>query len=101
MNVYIQQQQLKVGEIEVVAVSSSSNFQIGDNDQVILYGVAEDVPDSIQIGPFPQFSSYYHSNVPAYSNGNIPFSKGLNNYARQENPHEQRHNRFRTAAKHR
>lgn len=57
MNIYIQQQQLKVGEIEIIAVSSSSNFQVGDNDQVLLYSIAEDVPTSIQIGPFPQIRS--------------------------------------------
>jgi len=56
MNIYIQQQNLKVGNIDIIAVSSSSTFQIGDNDQVILYAISEDVPDSIQIGPFPQLS---------------------------------------------
>ena len=56
MNIYIKQQQLNVGNIDIIAVSSSSTFQIGDNDQVILYAIAEDVPDSIQIGPFPQYA---------------------------------------------
>lgn len=101
MNIYIQQQQLKVGEIEVIAVSSSSNFQIGDNDQVILYGIAEDVPDSIQIGPFPQFSPYYHNHLSSAASYNAPFSRGMNHAARQEKAYEQRHNRLRTATKYR
>lgn len=52
MKIIIQEQHLHVDHIEVIANSSSSNIQIGDNDQVVLYSVIESPPDGIQIGPF-------------------------------------------------
>lgn len=53
MKIIIQDQHLNVNNIDVVAVSSSSSVQIGDNDQVVLYSNTETPPDSLVIGPFP------------------------------------------------
>jgi len=52
MKIIIQEQHLHVEQIDVIANSSCSNIQIGDNDQVILYSCIETPPDGVQIGPF-------------------------------------------------
>lgn len=56
MKIIIEQQHLHVEKIDVIANSSCSNIQIGDNDQVVLYSVLETPPDSVQIGPFESSS---------------------------------------------
>lgn len=52
MKIVIQKQHLHVENIDVIAISSCSNLQIGDNDQVVLYSRVEAPPDGIQIGSF-------------------------------------------------
>lgn len=56
MHIHIHNQQLKVGKIDVLDLSASSNLQIGDNDQVLLYSTIETTPNGIQIGPFPSIT---------------------------------------------
>lgn len=56
MNIHIHHQQLKVGAIDVLDLSASSNLQIGDNDQVLLYSTLETPQSGIQIGPFPSLN---------------------------------------------
>ncbi|MFC6332413.1 hypothetical protein ACFP56_07225 [Paenibacillus septentrionalis] len=58
MHIHIHNQQIKVGEIEVIDVSASANLQIGDNNQVLLYSSLEAPPSGIQIGPFPPLNPY-------------------------------------------
>ncbi|HIW33811.1 MAG TPA: hypothetical protein IAA29_13600 [Candidatus Paenibacillus intestinavium] len=52
MKIIIQEQHLHVDQVNVVANSSCSNIQVGDNDQVVLYSTIETPPDGCQIGPF-------------------------------------------------
>lgn len=54
MKIIIEKQQLHVENIDVVAVSSSSTLQVGDNDQVVLFSAIDSPPDSIVIGDFPR-----------------------------------------------
>lgn len=65
MEIHIHNQQLKVGHIDVLDLSASSNLQIGDNNQVLLYSTVETSPSSIQIGPFP---SLYTNGSYGYAN---------------------------------
>lgn len=53
MNIHIHHQHLNVNHIEVIDISASSNLQLGDNDQVVLYSTLDLPPDSIQCGSFP------------------------------------------------
>ena len=43
---------LKVGNIQVTGVSSSSVFLIGDNEHIALSSVFDTPPESLIVGPF-------------------------------------------------
>lgn len=86
MNIHIHQQQLQVGQVEIIAVSSGSNFQVGDNDQVLLYSTLEVPPNGIQIGPFP-FPRLLNHNPGSLTNvgvSNPPFTMGLDALQRKK-----------------
>lgn len=62
MIIELKEQSFHVGQIDVVTISSSSNFQVGDNETVILQAIVEDAFDSTQIGPFatkPNFAQKF------------------------------------------
>ncbi|MOA19967.1 putative spore germination protein GerPD [compost metagenome] len=46
---------LSVGQIDILGVSSSSMFQIGDTDHVSLYSMFDTPPESVIIGPVAPF----------------------------------------------
>ena len=52
MIIELKEQSYHIGQIDILTISSSSNFQVGDNETVILQAIVEDAFDSTQIGPF-------------------------------------------------
>ncbi|MNH44258.1 putative spore germination protein GerPD [compost metagenome] len=48
---------LSVGQIDILGVSSSSMFQIGDTDHVSLYSMFDTPPESVIVGPLAPLSA--------------------------------------------
>lgn len=84
MNIHIHQQQLQVGQVEIIAVSSGSNFQVGDNDQVLLYSTLEVPPNGIQIGPFPRLFNHNSGELTKVGGSSPPFTMGLDTLQRKK-----------------
>lgn len=84
MNIHIHQQLLQVGQVEIIAVSSGSNFQVGDNDQVLLYSTLEVPPNGIQIGPFPRLPNHHSGGLTKVGGNNPPFTMGLDALQRKK-----------------
>jgi len=51
MHFHVVNHNLSVGNIEVLGVSSSAYFQIGDTDYVALYSMFDTPPESVIVGP--------------------------------------------------
>jgi|GEM_PF-496766 len=79
MKIDIHNQQLKVGDIEVIAISASSNLQVGDNDQVLLYSAVETPPSGIKIGPFPSLYPNGKYEQSTHSNSSLQRKKRVIN----------------------
>ncbi|WP_203364168.1 spore gernimation protein GerPD [Bacillus sp. REN10] len=52
MYLQVMNRELEVGQISIIAVSSSSYFQIGDTDTITLYSSFDTPPESLIISPF-------------------------------------------------
>lgn len=53
MTINLNNQLFSIGNVEVLTISSSSNFQVGDNETMVLTSFEEDVAEGHQFGPFP------------------------------------------------
>ncbi len=52
LNLQVMNRELEVGQISIIAVSSSSYFQVGDTDMITLYSSFDTPPESLIISPF-------------------------------------------------
>lgn len=53
MEINLNNQQFCIGHVNVLTISSSSSFQVGDNETVVLTSFEEDIAEGHQFGPFP------------------------------------------------
>jgi spore germination protein PD len=51
LNFHVENKQISVGEVRIIAVASSSVFLIGDTEEIILSSMFDTPPESIIVGP--------------------------------------------------
>jgi spore germination protein PD len=51
LNFHVENKQISVGEVSIIAVASSSVFLIGDTEEIILSSMFDTPPESIIVGP--------------------------------------------------
>ncbi|WP_100331992.1 spore gernimation protein GerPD [Bacillus xiapuensis] len=52
MNLQVINRELEVGQISIIAVSSSSYLQVGDTETISLYSSFDTPPESLIISPY-------------------------------------------------
>jgi spore germination protein PD len=51
LNFHVENKQISVGEVRIIAVASSSVFLIGDTEEIIVSSMFDTPPESIIVGP--------------------------------------------------
>lgn len=55
MIINLNNQQFCINDIDVLTISASSTFQVGDNETVVLTSFREELAEGHQFGPFPMY----------------------------------------------
>lgn len=51
MNIYVENKEIKIGDINITGVSSSSILLIGDTKEIVCSSIFDTPPESLIVGP--------------------------------------------------